>query len=426
MAVYYLNQVVDIGLSPEVVMERKAEGWGHLDFLDEVMDWAINLCGGIFVAFDDVECQRGVLDGNGPWYKLSKLLNSLLPFGQIFNHCEMTYGNETLEFDLGVFLRDRILSDLMQLDISGFLSIFELQKEDDNTFYSQSIMQAALRIVQQVIHAIFPDVIPDTLLQSVDTLMENTSFITIGENLMSSLYSRSERFVPAGVQLSYFVIREVGVCLEHSYGEWTVITPASCTEEGVRSHICTVCENEDTEIIPSLGHDFSATEPGSTVRYCTRCGVQEENTEADIVLQPKPGSNITINEEEQMVSIDPQTSVDELADQLDAENIEIVDQEGNVLPDGSNAGTGCVVRVFDSNQTMADIIKEYVIMVPMDVSGDGNITSSDSRTTLRSAVSLDALEGVYNKAADANSDGKVTSADARMSLRVAVGLPVDG
>ena len=57
-----------------------------------------------------------------------------------------------------------------------------------------------------------------------------------------------------------------------------------------------------------------------------------------------------------------------------------------------------------------------------DVDGDGQITSSDARATLRAAVGLDTLTEAQKKAADVNKDGEITSSDARLILRCAVGL----
>lgn len=78
-----------------------------------------------------------------------------------------------------------------------------------------------------------------------------------------------------------------------------------------------------------------------------------------------------------------------------------------------------MVQLQDEN---GQVLSEYTVIVPMDISGDGNITTSDARTVLRAAVSLETLTGAYSAAADANGDGHITSADARTILRRAVGL----
>ncbi|MCD7774674.1 MAG: hypothetical protein LUH40_03700 [Clostridiales bacterium] len=54
--------------------------------------------------------------------------------------------------------------------------------------------------------------------------------------------------------------------------------------------------------------------------------------------------------------------------------------------------------------------------------GNGRITASDARITLRTAAQIDILVGVYIIAADYDSDSAVKPADARMILRVAAKL----
>ena len=66
---------------------------------------------------------------------------------------------------------------------------------------------------------------------------------------------------------------------EHSYGEWTVVTAPTCTEEGTEQRECD-CGVEETRTIAALGHDLAehaaqaptCTEPGwSIYQTCTRC-----------------------------------------------------------------------------------------------------------------------------------------------------------
>ena len=64
---------------------------------------------------------------------------------------------------------------------------------------------------------------------------------------------------------------------EHSFGEWTVTTPATCTEKGVETRTCS-CGESETREIAALGHDYAAvvtaptcTEGGYTTYTCTRC-----------------------------------------------------------------------------------------------------------------------------------------------------------
>ena len=40
----------------------------------------------------------------------------------------------------------------------------------------------------------------------------------------------------------------------HTYGEWTTVTPATCTTKGEKKHTCTVCGHVETQEIPATGH----------------------------------------------------------------------------------------------------------------------------------------------------------------------------
>ena len=45
----------------------------------------------------------------------------------------------------------------------------------------------------------------------------------------------------------------------HTYGEWVVVTPATETEEGLKSRTCTGCGYNETAVIPAIGKDTPVT-----------------------------------------------------------------------------------------------------------------------------------------------------------------------
>ncbi|MCH5198568.1 MAG: hypothetical protein J1E34_06645 [Oscillospiraceae bacterium] len=53
----------------------------------------------------------------------------------------------------------------------------------------------------------------------------------------------------------------------HTYGEWTVVTPATCTEVGTEQRVCGACDAAETRSIPAKGH---TDENGDKV--CDDCG----------------------------------------------------------------------------------------------------------------------------------------------------------
>ena len=73
-------------------------------------------------------------------------------------------------------------------------------------------------------------------------------------------------------------------CTEHAWGEWKVTTPATCTEDGVKTRTCSVCGETETAAIPAVGHTWgewevttpaTCTEAGVKTRTCSVCGETE-------------------------------------------------------------------------------------------------------------------------------------------------------
>ena len=81
--------------------------------------------------------------------------------------------------------------------------------------------------------------------------------------------------------------------LGHTYGEWTVTAPATCTETGERTRTCTVCGTAETETLSALGHDYqnyvynndaACTEDGTETGKCTRCDATDTRPAAGTAL----------------------------------------------------------------------------------------------------------------------------------------------
>lgn len=79
---------------------------------------------------------------------------------------------------------------------------------------------------------------------------------------------------------------------DHTYGEWEVVTPSTCTENGVKKHACIHCGFEQTEIIEPA-HEWedsrtvdiapSCTEQGEDSVHCRNCDERKDIKE----LSPK-------------------------------------------------------------------------------------------------------------------------------------------
>lgn len=88
-----------------------------------------------------------------------------------------------------------------------------------------------------------------------------------------------------GVSISAFGITGCGEH-EHTWGQWTVTTPATCTEEGEETRVCEKdASHEETRKIDALGHDWgewevttpaTCTEAGEETRVCGTDGNHKE------------------------------------------------------------------------------------------------------------------------------------------------------
>ena len=59
----------------------------------------------------------------------------------------------------------------------------------------------------------------------------------------------------------------------HSYGEWVVVNPATCTTAGQKQHTCTKCGHVETQEIPATGHHW--VDNGDGTHTCPDCGATE-------------------------------------------------------------------------------------------------------------------------------------------------------
>ena len=65
----------------------------------------------------------------------------------------------------------------------------------------------------------------------------------------------------------------------HEFGAWTIVTAASCTQDGEEQRVCVNCGETERRTAPMLGHDYGSavtaptcTQGGNTTFTCARCG----------------------------------------------------------------------------------------------------------------------------------------------------------
>lgn len=88
----------------------------------------------------------------------------------------------------------------------------------------------------------------------------------------------------------------------HSFGDWQVVSPATCTADGSRQRVCTRCGAVEVQTLPAAGHKFgewtttkkpTCTETGTEKRTCTVCS--KEETRVIAALGHTPGTEVSVD-----------------------------------------------------------------------------------------------------------------------------------
>ena len=194
-----IPEIMGFDMDADTVAAYKAAGWGWEEFLDELVDWAFSYLKGIIPALDNVPAERGVLDGNGPWYKLSLLLDALLPMS-ILNDCAKTYGEETLPFDIGVLV-DKAYEAATELQLAGLTDVIKENPDGSNPFFDNTLVKAVLIVAQNLINGILPGTIEEGMLISLDDTLQDRKLARIGANLINSVNNRKQYLIPSAIAI---------------------------------------------------------------------------------------------------------------------------------------------------------------------------------------------------------------------------------
>lgn len=125
------------------------------------------------------------------------------------------------------------------------------------------------------------------------TTTNNTSYVIGGLDAGTKYYIRVYAITYDASSFTNKVISEkdagVGVITKydpanciHNYNSWVVTQRATCTDKGVRYHICSKCDKRETQNISPLGHDYGSDwttlkevtceEDGAKCLKCKNCG----------------------------------------------------------------------------------------------------------------------------------------------------------
>lgn len=91
----------------------------------------------------------------------------------------------------------------------------------------------------------------------------------------------------------------------HSFGDWQVVSPATCTADGSRQRVCTRCGAVEVQTLPAAGHKFgewtttkkpTCTETGTEKRICSVCS--KEETRVIAALGHTPGTEMLADKDD--------------------------------------------------------------------------------------------------------------------------------
>lgn len=167
----------------------------------------------------------------------------------------------------------------------------------------------------------------------------------------------------------------------HSFGDWQVVSPATCTADGSRQRVCTRCGAVEVQTLPATGHNFGAwavdknkkptcTETGTEKRTCSVCS--KEETRVIAALGHTPSAEVSV-------------------DKNDHWNIcEVCDAEVNKTGHTYVNGIQCVCGVVKSEDgTMKRIEVSDTITVPDTLRDNEKLNSEEEiKAELRLQITL--------------------------------------
>ena len=168
----------------------------------------------------------------------------------------------------------------------------------------------------------------------------------------------------------------------HKWNSGKVTTAATDTKEGVKTYTCTVCGETKTESIPktaspAISSDNVQEKDGAVYAY-------PNLTASDVLKAAGTGAKI-------------------------------LKTDGSQLKSSEKVGSGMTLVKADGTKA--------TIIINGDNTGDGEITASDARFALRTAVNLEKPNSWQKNASLVDSSkAEITASDARLILRAAVNL----
>lgn len=124
--------------------------WTGEDYLDDIVDWALNFIDGLPASADGLSTERGVLDGEGGFFKLNAILDSLFDLSFI-SGC----GNDYFSFDVETMLMDKFLGNLLNFDIEAAVEM--LAENEESSLFDKKINVAVIDLVDDFLTGLFEE-----------------------------------------------------------------------------------------------------------------------------------------------------------------------------------------------------------------------------------------------------------------------------
>lgn len=124
--------------------------WTGEEYLDDIVDWALNFVDGLPAAADGLSTERGKLDGEGGFFKLNVVLDSLFDLSFITG-C----GNDLFAFDFETMLMDKFLGNLLNFDIKA--SVDMLAANEKASLFDKKINVAIIDLVDDLLTGLFEE-----------------------------------------------------------------------------------------------------------------------------------------------------------------------------------------------------------------------------------------------------------------------------
>ncbi len=124
--------------------------WTGVDYLDDIVDWALNFVDGLPASADGLSTERHKLDGEGGFFKLNVILDSLFDLSFI-SGC----GNDLFAFDFETMLLDKFLGNLLNFDIEASVAI--LAANEESSLFGKKINVAVIDLVDDLLTGLFEE-----------------------------------------------------------------------------------------------------------------------------------------------------------------------------------------------------------------------------------------------------------------------------